>query len=89
MAKFEIGDKVSATVKARIKREMVFTDLSHNGSLRLETTMISPSFNIIGTVSFRRKKTGGKVRIVQTENGKAYRWDKLTNIKKIEPQMEE
>ena len=82
MAKYEIGDKVSAKVKARIKKELVFTDPRHSGLLRLETTIISPSFNIIGTVSFRRKKTGGKVRIVQTENGKAYRWDRLTNIKK-------
>ena len=84
MSKYKIGDKVSATVKARIKRELVFTDLPHSGLLHLETTIISPSFDIVGTISFRRKKTGGKVRIVQTENGKAYRLDRLTNIKKIE-----
>lgn len=84
-----MGDKVSATVKERIKRELAFTDFPHSGLLRLETTIISPSFNIVGTVSFRRKKTGGKVRIVQTENGKAYRWDRLTNIKKIKSQKEE
>lgn len=89
MAKFEMGDKVSATVKAKIKRKMVFTDFPHSGLLRLETTIISPSFNIVGIVFFRRKKTGGKVKIVQTESGKAYRWDRLTNIKKIEPQKEE
>lgn len=76
-----MGDKVSATVKAKIKRKMVFTDFPHSGLLRLETTIISPSFNIVGIISFRRKKTGGKVKIVQTENGKAYRWDRLTNIK--------
>lgn len=82
MSEYKTGDKVSATVKARIKRELVFTDFPYSGLLHLETTIISPSFDIVGTISFRRKKTGGKVRIVQTENGKAYRWDRLTNIKK-------
>lgn len=81
MSKYKIGDKVSATVKAKIKREMVFADVPHSGLLRLETTIISPSFDTVGIISFRRKKTGGKVKIVQTENGKAYRWDRLTNIK--------
>lgn len=89
MSKYKIGDKVSATVKAKIKREMVFADIPHSGLLRLETTIISPSFDIVGIISFRRKKTGGKVKIVQTENGKAYRWDRLTNINKIELQKEE
>ena len=90
MAKFEIGDKVSATVKERTKTKYYFYGGIQCGDIfDFETRVVSPSFDIVGIISFRRKKTGGKVKIVQTESGKAYRWDRLTNIKKIEPQKEE
>lgn len=48
-----------------------------------ETRVIHPSFDITGVISIRRKKTGGKVKIVETADGKNYRLDKLTNIVKL------
>ena len=84
MAKYEIGDKVSATVKEKTKDKYHFYNGIQCGDLYdCETKIISPSFNIVGIISIRRKKTGGKVKIVQTEDGKNYRLDRLTNIQKL------
>lgn len=84
MAKYEIGDKIAATVKERTKTKYYFYGGIQCGDIfDFETRVVSPSFDIVGTVSFRRKKTGGKVKIVQTEDGKNYRLDRLTNIQVI------
>ena len=84
MAKYEIGDKVSATVKEKIKTKYYFYNGIQCGDLYdCETKIISPLFDIVGVISIRRKKTGGKVKIVQTEDGKSYRLDRLTNIQKL------
>ena len=84
MAKYEIGDKVSATVKEKTKTKYHFYDgIQCEDLYDCETKIISPSFNIVGIISIRRKKTGGKVKIVQTEDGKNYRLDRLTNIQKL------
>ena len=81
MAKYEIGDKVSATVKEKSKTKYRFYNGIQCGDLYdCETKIISSSFDIVGTISIRKKKTGGKVKIVQTEEGKNYRLDRLTNI---------
>ena len=84
MVKYEIGDKVSAIVKEKTK-----TTYNFYGGMQCDdlcdctTRVVRPAFNIVGVVSIRRKKTGGKVKIVETADGKNYRLDKLTNIVKL------
>ena len=84
MTKYEIGNKVSATVKEKTKTKYNFYNgIQCDDLYDCETKIISPSFNIVGIVYIRRKKTGGKVKIVQTKDGKTYRLDRLTNIQLI------
>ena len=60
MAKYEIGDKVSATVKEKSKTKYRFYNGIQCGDLYdCETKIISSSFDIVGTISIRKKKTGG------------------------------
>lgn len=84
MAKYNIGDKVSATVKEKSKTKYYFYGGFQCGDLYdCETRIIHPAFDIVGVIAVRIKKTGGKVKIVQTANGKTYRLDRLTNIQRI------
>lgn len=84
MGKYNIGDKVSATVKERSKTKYHFYGGIQCGDLYdCETRIISPAFDIVGVIAVRIKKTGGKVKIVQTSDGKTYRLNKLTNIQHI------
>lgn len=81
---FQIGERVKATVKEKTKTTYKFYGGMQCGDLfDCETRVIHPSFDIIGVISVRRKKTGGKVKIVETADGKNYRLDKLTNIVKL------
>lgn len=81
---FQIGERVKATVKEKTKTTYKFYGGMQCGDLfDCETMVIHPSFDIIGVISIRRKKTGGKVKIVETADGKNYRLDKLTNIVKL------
>ena len=81
---FQIGERVKATVKEKTKTTYKFYGGMQCGDLfDCETRVIHPSFDIIGVISIRRKKTGGKVKIVETVEGKNYRLDKLTNIVKL------
>lgn len=81
---FQIGERIKATVKEKTKTTYKFYGGMQCGDLfDCETRIIHPSFNIIGVISIRRKKTGGKVKIVETADGKNYRLDKLTNIVKL------
>ena len=81
---FQIGEKIKATVKEKTKTTYKFYSGMQCGDLfDCETKVIHPSFDIIGVISIRRKKTGGKVKIVETADGKNYRLDKLTNIVKL------
>lgn len=81
---FQIGERVKATVKEKTKTTYKFYGGMQCGDLfDCETRVIHPSFDIIGVISIRRKKTGGKVKIVETADGKNYRLDKLTNIVKL------
>lgn len=81
---FQIGEKIKATVKEKTKTTYKFYGGMQCGDLfDCETRIIRPSFDIIGVISIRRKKTGGKVKIVETADGKNYRLDKLTNIVKL------
>ena len=81
---FQIGEKIKATVKEKTKTTYKFYGGMQCGDLfDCETRVIHPSFAIIGVISVRRKKTGGKVKIVETADGKNYRLDKLTNIVKL------
>lgn len=84
MSKYNIGDKVSATVKERSKTTYHFYGGIQCGDLYdCETRIISPAFDIVGVIAVRIKKTGGKVKIVQASNGKTYRLNRLTNIQHI------
>ena len=84
MAKYEIGDKVSAIVKEKTKTTYNFYGgMQCDDLYDCKTKVVRPAFNIVGVVSIRRKKTGGKVKIVETADGKNYRLDKLTNIVKL------
>ena len=84
MGKYNIGDKVSATVKERSKTTYHFYGGIQCGDLcDWETRIISPAFDIVGVIAVRIKKTGGKVKIVQTADGKTYRLNRLTNIQHI------
>ena len=81
---FQIGERVKATVKEKTKTTYKFYGGMQCGDLfDCETKVIHPSFDIIGVISVRRKKTGGKVKIVETADGKNYRLDKLSNIVKL------
>lgn len=81
---FQIGEKIKATVKEKTKTTYKFYSGMQCGDLfDCETKVIHPSFDIIGVISIRRKKTGGRVKIVETADGKNYRLDKLTNIVKL------
>lgn len=81
---FQIGEKIKATVKEKTKTTYKFYGGMQCGDLfDCETKVIHPSFDIIGVISIRRKKTGGKIKIVETADGKNYRLDKLTNIVKL------
>lgn len=81
---FQIGEKIKATVKEKTKTTYKFYGGMQCGDLfDCETRVIHPSFDIIGVISICRKKTGGKVKIVETTDGKNYRLDKLTNIVKL------
>ena len=84
MAKYNIGDKVSATVKEKSKTKYYFYGGIQCGDLYdFETRVIRPAFDIVGVMAVRIKKTGGKVKIVQTADGKTYRLDRLTNIQHL------
>lgn len=81
---FQIGERIKATVKEKTKTTYKFYGGMQCGDLfDCETRVIHPPFDIIGVISIRRKKTGGKVKIVETADGKNYRLDKLTNIVKL------
>ena len=81
MGKYEIGSRVTATVREKSKTKYHFYGGIQCGDLYdCETRVIRPAFDITGVISVRIKKTGGKVKIVQTEDGKSYRLDRLTNI---------
>lgn len=81
---FQIGERIKATVKEKTKTTYKFYGGMQCGDLfDCETKVIHPPFDIIGVISIRRKKTGGKVKIVETADGKNYRLDKLTNIVKL------
>jgi hypothetical protein len=81
---FQIGEKIKATVKEKTKTTYKFYGGMQCGDLfDCETRVIHSSFDIIGVISIRRKKTGGKVKIVETADGKNYRLDKLSNIVKL------
>lgn len=81
MSKYNIGDKVSAIVKEKSKTIYYFYGGIQCGDLYdCETKVIHPAFDIIGVIAVRIKKTSGKVKIVQTADGKSYRLDRLTNI---------
>ena len=81
---FQIGERVKATVKEKTKTTYKFYGgIQCDDLFDCETRVIHPSFDIIGVISIRRKKTGGKVKIVETADGKNYRLDKLTNIVKL------
>lgn len=80
-SKYTEGIKVSATVRERSKTKYTFYGGIQCGDLYdCETRIISPEFDIVGKVVFRIKKTGGKARYVQTEDGKKYSFNKLKNI---------
>ena len=84
MSKYNIGDRVSATVKERSKTTYHFYGGIQCGDLYdCETRIISPAFDIVGVIAVRIKKTGGKVKIVQTADGKTYRLNRLTNIQHL------
>ena len=84
MSKYNIGDKVSATVKERSKTTYHFYGGIQCGDLYdCETRIISPAFDIVGVITVRIKKTGGKVKVVQTADGKTYRLGRLTNIQHV------
>lgn len=81
-SKYVEGIKVSATVKERSKTKYTFYGGIQCGDLYdFETRIISPEFDIVGKVVIRIKKTGGKVRYVQTESGKKYSFNRLKNIR--------
>ena len=81
MGKYNIGDKVTATVKEKSKTKYHFYGGIQCGDLyNAETKIIRPAFNIQGIITTRTKKTGGKIKVVQTVDGKNYRIDSLTNI---------
>jgi hypothetical protein len=82
--RYNIGDKVSATVKEKSKTKYHFYGGIQCGDLYdCETRVIHPAFDIMGVIAVRIKKTGGKVKIVQTADGKSYRLDRLTNIQHL------
>lgn len=84
MLKYNIGDKVSATVKEKSKTTYHFYGgIQCDDLCDWETRVIYPAFDIIGVIAIRIKKTGGKVKIVQTADSKSYRLNRLTNIKHI------
>ena len=83
-SKYVEGIKVSATVRERSKTKYTFYGGIQCGDLYdCETRIIHPAFDIVGVIAVRVKKTGGKVKIVQTADGKSYRLDRLTNIQHL------
>ena len=87
MSKYNIGDKVSATVKEKSKTKYYFYDGIQCGDLYdCETRIIHPSFDIVGIVTTRKlNKPNSKklIKVVQTPDGKNYRLDRLTNIQHL------
>lgn len=81
---FQIGEKIKATVKEKTKTTYKFYGGMQCGDLfDCETRVIHPSFDIIGVISIRRKKTVAKLKLLKLLTGKNYRLDKLTNIVKL------
>ena len=87
MSKYNIGDKVSATVKERSKTTYHFYGGIQCGDLYdCETRVIHPAFDIVGIITTRKlNKPNSKklIKVVQTPDGKNYRLDRLTNIKHL------
>ena len=75
MAKYEIGDKVLATVKEKTKTNYHFYGGIQCGDLcDCETKIISPSFNIEGVVSIRRKRLEEMSRLCRQKTARIIDW---------------
>jgi hypothetical protein len=87
MSKYNIGDKVSATVKEKSKTTYHFYGgIQYDDLCDWETRIIHPAFNIVGVITTRKKNRPGctkQIKCVQTADGKMYRLDRLTNIQHI------
>ena len=84
MGKYEIGSRVTATVREKSKTKYHFYGGIQCGDLYdCETRVIRPAFDITGVITTRKKNREGctkRIKVVQTADGKMYRLDRLTNI---------